>query len=100
MENIKSAVALDWDHNSNSIFWTDVEKDTINRAYLNGSQQTIIVGSNLSKRESLKQNLQIELYTFLNTIYKSVILIKLKFIELVFLFIFFIICSITSWTCL
>lgn len=49
VDSIKSAVALDWDHNSNSIFWTDVEKDTINRAYLNGSHQTIIVGSNLSK---------------------------------------------------
>ncbi|CAG9563555.1 unnamed protein product [Danaus chrysippus] len=47
VENIKSAVALDWDHNSNSIFWTDVEKDTINKAFLNGSHQTIIVGSNL-----------------------------------------------------
>lgn len=51
MENIKSAVALDWDHNSNSIFWTDVEKDTINKAYLNGSHHTVIVGSNLSKSE-------------------------------------------------
>lgn len=49
VDNIKSAVALDWDHNSNSIFWTDVEKDTINRAFLNGSHQTVIVGSNLSK---------------------------------------------------
>ncbi|KAM3968213.1 low-density lipoprotein receptor-related protein 4 [Aphomia sociella] len=47
VENIKSAVALDWDHNTNSIYWTDVEKDTINRAYLNGSHQTVIVGSNL-----------------------------------------------------
>ncbi|CAH0397300.1 unnamed protein product [Chilo suppressalis] len=47
VDNIKSAVALDWDHNSNSIFWTDVEKDTINRAFLNGSHQTVIVGSNL-----------------------------------------------------
>ncbi|XP_028171895.1 low-density lipoprotein receptor-related protein 4-like isoform X3 [Ostrinia furnacalis] len=47
VDNIKSAVALDWDHNTNSIFWTDVEKDTINRAYLNGSHQTVIVGSNL-----------------------------------------------------
>lgn len=48
METIKSAVALDWDHNTNSIFWTDVDKDTINHAYLNGSQQRVIVGSNLS----------------------------------------------------
>lgn len=49
VDNIKSAVALDWDHNSNSIFWTDVERDTVNRAFLNGSSQTVIVGSNLSK---------------------------------------------------
>ncbi|XP_063374859.1 low-density lipoprotein receptor-related protein 4 [Cydia amplana] len=47
VDHIKSAMALDWDHNSNSIFWTDVEKDTINRAYLDGSNQTVVVGSNL-----------------------------------------------------
>ncbi|GBP17003.1 Low-density lipoprotein receptor-related protein 4 [Eumeta japonica] len=47
VESIKSAVALDWDHNSNSIFWTDVEKDTINKAFLNGSHQTVIVNTNL-----------------------------------------------------
>ncbi|XP_041973520.1 low-density lipoprotein receptor-related protein 4 isoform X2 [Aricia agestis] len=47
VENIKSAVALDWDHNSNSIFWTDVEKDTINRAFLNGSEERVIISSNL-----------------------------------------------------
>lgn len=49
LDNIKSAIGLDWDHNHNSIFWSDVEKDTINRAYLNGSHQTVIVNSNLSK---------------------------------------------------
>ncbi|XP_072942146.1 low-density lipoprotein receptor-related protein 4 [Epargyreus clarus] len=47
VQNIKSAVALDWDHNSNSIFWTDVDKNTINRAFLNGSNQTVIVKTNL-----------------------------------------------------
>ncbi|XP_068628058.1 low-density lipoprotein receptor-related protein 4 [Battus philenor] len=47
VENIKSAVAIDWDHNTNSIYWTDVDKDTINRAYLNGSNQVVIVNSNL-----------------------------------------------------
>lgn len=47
LDNIKSAVALDWDHNHNAIFWTDVEKDTINHACLNGSNQVVIVGSNL-----------------------------------------------------
>ncbi|XP_013175419.1 PREDICTED: low-density lipoprotein receptor-related protein 4 isoform X2 [Papilio xuthus] len=47
LENVKYGVAMDWDHNTNTIFWTDVDKDTINRAYLNGSNQTVIVSSNL-----------------------------------------------------
>lgn len=49
VNSIKSAVALDWDVNSNSIFWSDVDKDTINRAFLNGSRQTVIAKSNLRK---------------------------------------------------
>ncbi|XP_045489131.1 low-density lipoprotein receptor-related protein 4 isoform X2 [Pieris rapae] len=47
VDSIKSAVALDWDHARKRIFWTDVEKDTINRAYLNGSNQTVVVNTNL-----------------------------------------------------
>ncbi|VVD03450.1 unnamed protein product, partial [Leptidea sinapis] len=47
VDSIKSAVALDWDHARKRIFWTDVEKDTINRAFLNGSNQTVIVSTNL-----------------------------------------------------
>ncbi|XP_038213650.1 low-density lipoprotein receptor-related protein 4 [Zerene cesonia] len=47
VDSIKSAVALDWDHARKRIFWTDVEKDTINRALLNGSNQTVIVSTNL-----------------------------------------------------
>lgn len=49
MDTIKQAVALDWDVNTNSIFWTDVDKDTINRAHINGSGQTVIAHYNLGK---------------------------------------------------
>jgi hypothetical protein len=49
VDGIRSVVALAWDSDSDSIFWTDVESDTINRAHLNGSQQKVIVSSNLGK---------------------------------------------------
>lgn len=49
VDDIRSAVAVAWDSDSDSIFWTDVESDTINRAHLNGSRQTVIVSSNLGK---------------------------------------------------
>jgi hypothetical protein len=49
VDGIRSAVAVAWDSDSDSIFWTDVESDTINRAHLNGSQQRVIVSSNLGK---------------------------------------------------
>lgn len=49
VDGIRSAVALAWDSNSDSVFWTDIEADTINRAHLNGSRQRAIVSSNLGK---------------------------------------------------
>jgi hypothetical protein len=47
VDGIQSAVALAWDSESDTIFWTDVEANTISRAALNGSNQRIIVNSNL-----------------------------------------------------
>lgn len=47
VDGVKSAVALAWDSNSDSIFWSDVEADLISRAFLNGSRQQIVVGTNL-----------------------------------------------------
>lgn len=49
VDGVKSAVALAWDSKTDSIFWTDIEKDTINRACWNGSNQQVLVNSNLSK---------------------------------------------------
>lgn len=48
MDGIKSAVALAWDSKTDTVFWTDVERDTINRAYWNGSDQEILVHTNIS----------------------------------------------------
>nr|CAD7429648.1 unnamed protein product [Timema monikensis] len=53
VDGIQSAVALAWDSNTDSIFWTDVEADTINRAFLNGSNQQVIVSSNLESPAGL-----------------------------------------------
>lgn len=47
MNGIKSAFSLAWDQKTNSIFWTDIEKYTINRASINGSNQEVIVQYNL-----------------------------------------------------
>ncbi|KAF5269791.1 hypothetical protein FQA39_LY08572 [Lamprigera yunnana] len=47
VDGIKSAVALAWDSVTDSIYWTDVEKDTINKAFWNGSNQQVLVHTNI-----------------------------------------------------
>lgn len=47
LTGVRSAVALDWDGASQTLFWSDVELDVINRAFWNGSNQQTIVGSDL-----------------------------------------------------
>ncbi|KAL9884451.1 LDL receptor related protein 4 [Glossina fuscipes fuscipes] len=47
LDNLKHAVALDWTSDSDTIYWTDVEKSSINKAYLNGSHQQKVIHSNL-----------------------------------------------------
>lgn len=49
VDGVKSAVALDWDSNKESIFWTDVGRNTINKAHWNGSNHEILVSTNISK---------------------------------------------------
>lgn len=49
VDGVKSAVAISWDSNTDSIFWSDVEADVISRAFLNGSRQQIVIGNNLGK---------------------------------------------------
>lgn len=49
IDGVKSAVALAWDSKSDTVFWTDVEQDTISRANWNGSNQEVLVHSNLSE---------------------------------------------------
>lgn len=48
VDGIKSAVALAWDSKTESIFWSDVDQDSISSAHLNGSNQKVIVRANLS----------------------------------------------------
>lgn len=50
VDGIQSAVALAWDSDTDSIFWTDVEANIISRAALNGSSQRVIVNSNLGNK--------------------------------------------------
>ncbi|CAH0560459.1 unnamed protein product [Brassicogethes aeneus] len=47
VNGIKSAVAIAWDAKNDYIYWTDVERDTINRAFWNGSDQEVLVHTNI-----------------------------------------------------
>lgn len=53
LRNLTSAVQLDWDFNSLTVFWTDVSNDTINRVNWDGSDQTVIVSLPLDKPSGL-----------------------------------------------
>ncbi|XP_049859513.1 low-density lipoprotein receptor-related protein 4 [Schistocerca gregaria] len=53
LDGVQSAVALAWDSKTDSIFWTDVDADTISRAHLNGSNEVVIVYSNLESPAGL-----------------------------------------------
>ena len=47
LDGLKSAVALDWCSQYDYIYWTDVGRSSISRAFLNGSNQETIVQNNL-----------------------------------------------------
>lgn len=47
LDNLKSTMALDWCSKTDRIYWSDVGKSTINRAYLNGSNQETVVQDGL-----------------------------------------------------
>ncbi|XP_025833299.1 low-density lipoprotein receptor-related protein 4 [Agrilus planipennis] len=47
LDGLKSAIALAWDSKEDYIFWTDVEKDTISRVHWNGSDQRVLVHTNI-----------------------------------------------------
>lgn len=47
-EPTSSPVALDYNFKDEKVYWTDVAKDTISRAFLNGSSQETIVSTRLS----------------------------------------------------
>uniref|UniRef100_T1IRJ2 EGF-like domain-containing protein n=1 Tax=Strigamia maritima TaxID=126957 RepID=T1IRJ2_STRMM len=53
LSDVNSAVAIDWDSQKNYIYWTDVTKDTINRALLNGSNQQVVIKTNLESPAGL-----------------------------------------------
>lgn len=47
VDHIQSAVALTWDAHNETIFWTDIEANTISKAFLNGTDQRVVIGNNL-----------------------------------------------------
>ncbi|XP_019869028.2 low-density lipoprotein receptor-related protein 4 isoform X2 [Aethina tumida] len=47
VNGIKSAVAIAWDSKTDYIYWTDVERDAISRALWNGSNQEVLVHTNI-----------------------------------------------------
>ncbi|XP_043269103.1 low-density lipoprotein receptor-related protein 4 isoform X2 [Venturia canescens] len=47
VDHVASAVALTWDSNEDTIYWTDVEANSISRAHLNGTNQSLVIYHNL-----------------------------------------------------
>jgi len=47
VDNVQSADAVVGDPEGRLIFWTDKEKHTISRSFINGSDQQIIIATNL-----------------------------------------------------
>ena len=47
VDHVQSAVGLTWDAQEDMIYWTDMEADTISRAFLNGTNQSAIISNNL-----------------------------------------------------
>lgn len=47
LDGLKSIVALDWCSDTNIIYYTDVGRSVIGRAYINGSNQETVITSNL-----------------------------------------------------
>ncbi|CAG9854879.1 unnamed protein product [Phyllotreta striolata] len=47
IDGIKSAVAVSWDSKKDFIYWSDVEKGSINRAFWNGTFQEVIIHQNI-----------------------------------------------------
>lgn len=49
LDKVQSAVALGFDSDTDRIYWTDVEANSISRSYLNGTQQEVVINTNLGK---------------------------------------------------
>lgn len=47
VDGVQTAMALDFDDASDTIYWTDVGEHSISRAHFNGSGQQVLVSTNL-----------------------------------------------------
>lgn len=47
IDRLKSTIAIDWCHETDSVYYTDVGRSSISRAQLNGENQKQIIRSNL-----------------------------------------------------
>lgn len=47
LQKVQSAVSIDVDYESRTIFWSDITSDTISRAGWNGTDQLVVVGQPL-----------------------------------------------------
>lgn len=53
LRNVTSAVALDWDSTTDSIFWTDVAHHSIQKAKWSGENQEVVIGTNTESAAGL-----------------------------------------------
>lgn len=47
VDGLKSAVALDFYQEDDLLFWSDVETKTISRAHINGTDQSLVISTDL-----------------------------------------------------
>ncbi|XP_070581303.1 low-density lipoprotein receptor-related protein 4-like [Ptychodera flava] len=53
LSDVVSPIALDYDYVEGKVYWTDVEKNTINRASLDGSHQEVIADTQVEAPDGL-----------------------------------------------
>ncbi|XP_043483348.1 low-density lipoprotein receptor-related protein 4 isoform X2 [Leptopilina heterotoma] len=53
VDHVQSAVGLTWDSDEDMIYWSDLDANTISRAFLNGTNQTAIISHNLESPAGL-----------------------------------------------
>lgn len=53
MKGLKSAIGVDFHHEEDRIYWSDVSKDRIERIYTNGTGRETIISQGMNSPEGI-----------------------------------------------